>query len=104
MTTTTTSSQTLAGEFTATLKEWLTPQEFAQVVSLNAAETDATICHSHDFCDANEAMLDAFRRVFNREPFFPADIDDNLCTTEQQDADWRLLMDAWNEAKRSWNN
>jgi hypothetical protein len=27
----------------------------------NERETDPGICHSHDFCDANEVMLEAFK-------------------------------------------
>lgn len=49
----------LAKAFSATLHEWLGAETMAEVVRLNAAEPDSRICHSHDFCDANQAMLDA---------------------------------------------
>ncbi len=31
----------------------------AEINDRNAAEEDANICHSHDFCDANEYMNEA---------------------------------------------
>lgn len=51
--------ESLAAEFCRVLNEWLTPDQIAEVNARNAAETDENICHSHDFCDANQAMLDA---------------------------------------------
>lgn len=34
-----------------------------QVRNLNAKETNKSICHSHDFCDANEAMIQAWQSL-----------------------------------------
>ncbi len=34
----------------------------------NESDTDEGVCHSHDFCDANMLMFDAFVGVFGREP------------------------------------
>lgn len=52
----------IAKEFCAVLRQWLTPEQLAEAVARNAAETDPGICHSHDFCDANCAMHEAFVR------------------------------------------
>lgn len=49
----------LAEKFTELLRATLTPSEFAEMADANANETDAGICHSHDYCDANQTMLDA---------------------------------------------
>jgi ribosomal protein L16 Arg81 hydroxylase len=49
----------LANNFCRVLNEWLTPEQIAEVNRLNAAETDSNVCHSHDFCDANQALIDA---------------------------------------------
>ncbi|AMR78008.1 hypothetical protein [Cupriavidus nantongensis] len=51
---------TLAGAFARTIREYLTREELSEVIERNRAEADEGICHSHDFCDANEAMVEAF--------------------------------------------
>lgn len=53
----------LTEQFVTVLKEWTTPEDFAEMQRLNAAETNPSICHSHDFCDANMAMLEAFEMM-----------------------------------------
>ena len=56
----------IAREFCAVLNEWLGPDKMKQVVMRNMAEFvngDMNVCHSHDFCDANEAMDEAFKRA-----------------------------------------
>lgn len=53
----------LAAEFCKVLREWLSAEEMAEVVKRNQAEEDKNICASHDFCDANEAMDEAFKRL-----------------------------------------
>lgn len=50
----------IGARFIELLKAEMSPLQFAQVQSWNAAETDPRICHSHDFCDANMVMLAAF--------------------------------------------
>lgn len=50
----------IAKEFCQILNWWLNAEEMAEVVRRNTAETNSNICHSHDFCDANEAMIVAF--------------------------------------------
>lgn len=45
------------------LRWWLTRDERYQITRLNAAEKNPNICHSHDFCDPNQAMLDAMEKV-----------------------------------------
>ncbi len=90
--------QKLATEFCRTLRHWLTPEELAEAVRLNAAETDPGICHTHDFCDANQAMLDAFASVVGRSWRDAEPIGDNT-----EPAEWGLddaLIDAaWDIAK-----
>ena len=53
----------LARKFTELLRATLTPSEFAEMADANANETDARVCHSHDYCDANQIMLDAVEAV-----------------------------------------
>lgn len=53
----------IAAEFARILREWLTDAEWAEMRRANAAETDDNVCHSHDYCDANMAMDEAFTNV-----------------------------------------
>ena len=53
----------VAKEFCEVMRQYLTPAEFALAVTLNAAETDEGVCHTHDFCDANMAMGEALENL-----------------------------------------
>jgi hypothetical protein len=80
----------LAYEFAAILREWLSEAEFEEVRRRNALPEydDAGACASHDFCDANIVMEEAFKRVFNREPDVSTEADTDIWNT------------AWDTAKR----
>lgn len=76
----------LAAKFSARLCDVLTSEELDKVLELNAVETNPNICHSHDFCDPNQVMLDVF----------------DICSIEYdpQDDKQRELIDlAWTIAK-----
>lgn len=47
-----------ADQFKTTIREWLTAEQLAEVDRRNNARADST-CATHDFCDANMAMLEA---------------------------------------------
>ena len=49
----------LAIEFSRQLCIALTAEQIDTVIELNGANQNPNICHSHDFCDANQVMLDA---------------------------------------------
>jgi hypothetical protein len=54
----------VAKEFSRILCRWLPPVEIAEAVRRNTTEpAGSTICHSHDFCDANMAMCEAFNNL-----------------------------------------
>ena len=77
-------------EFADVLREWLTPQEWAKMAERNRSpDYQGGICASHDFCDANMAMVEAFETVMGRE--FNGD------ATE---ADFALWNAAWNHAHK----
>lgn len=62
----------LSDAFAAVLRKWLAAAEFAEVRRLNSADpahADNSVCHSHDYCDANMAMVEAFRAIHGRELF-----------------------------------
>jgi hypothetical protein len=73
--------QALARAFSARLRKELTPEQMDEVVARNDAEPNPNVCHSHDFCDANETMREAMR-------------DANVDPTDDD-----LWDKAWNEAK-----
>ena len=76
----------LAHLFSATIRSWLTPAELAHVVAANAAETDPRICHSHDVCDANQAMIECLERM-------------SVEYDPQDELQARLIDAAWDVAK-----
>lgn len=46
--------------FRRQMRENCSLTELAEIDQRNRDEKDSRICHSHDFCDANQAMIDAF--------------------------------------------
>lgn len=79
----------LAREFCKQLKETLTPTEFSESQQRNLADPDPRICHSHDFCDANQIMLNAMDEL---------GIDDDVVWNEDNDGT-ELVNAAWDIAK-----
>ena len=66
----------IARKFCEILNDWLEPEEIAEINKRNTLDGNVNVCHSHDFCDANEAMIEAFE-FFDLDP-----IDDiPLCNT-----------------------
>lgn len=57
-----------------------------EAVRRNDAETDPSICHTHDFCDSNQTMLDAMER-------FGMELD------LQDESQVNLITEAWSIAK-----
>lgn len=64
----TTAIDAIGAKFVETLREWLSPKAFEIMQIRNTYEDDKGICHSHDFCDANMAMAEAFEMIVEREP------------------------------------
>lgn len=78
----------LAGAFVIELFQTIGADNMTSVRKLNATPAYAgSICASHDFCDANMAMDQAFQELLNREPDM------------QSDADCALWNEAWQIAK-----
>lgn len=61
----------LALEFTKLLQAQLSTDVLNTVRKLNALEQDSDICHTHNFCDANQVMIDALDEL--HETFDPQD-------------------------------
>jgi hypothetical protein len=90
MTATTSQAHDLARAFATVLREWLTADEMAQVIEGNKTAPEG-VCCSHDFCDANMAMDEAFTRVTGRT--YPLGEEG-----PQQKADNALWNEAWDIA------
>ena len=50
----------LARRFEETLRSWMTADEWQEMRLRNASEVNKNVCHSHDYCDANMAMSEAW--------------------------------------------
>lgn len=73
----------IAMMFADKLKEALTFAEFEQMLTRNKEDQwDSPVCHSHDFCDANMVMAEAWQDFFGQEP----------------DLDNDYEIETWNEA------
>jgi hypothetical protein len=93
----------LAGAFADVVHEWTTPAELEEVKRLNRTEyANSSICATHDFFDANEAMAEAFRRIFGRAIWLPCDVEEGLCPENEADLDLQLWNAAWDQAKKGW--
>lgn len=77
----------LGAAFVWTLKDWLTIPEWNDMARLNLTASRG-VCHSHDYCDANMAMIEAYADLLG----VPAD-DVDLSGSVQY-----LFNDAWSWA------
>jgi hypothetical protein len=63
----TSTQERIADAFAAVLRDWLTADQWSEMQSRNVGYSEG-VCASHDFCDANMAMAEAFETVTGREP------------------------------------
>jgi hypothetical protein len=80
----------LARAFARVLRSWLTAKEWKEMRRRNAREEDSSVCHSHDFCDANMAMDEALQKLAGRAVDF------------NKRADEALWGKSWRLAKRKY--
>lgn len=83
--------ETLAREFSAILKTWLTPDEQKQVIERNAGYVGTeyeNCCATGDFCDSNMAMDEALQKH-------------GIECDPQDDAQAALWNEAWAIAKQN---
>ncbi len=87
----------LSNAFAKVLHEWLTPEQMEEVNRLNVTPKYDGCCATHDFCDSNMAMDEAFKLTFGRSFTF---YDEEIPETEKQNAaDTDLFNAAWDMAK-----
>ncbi len=82
----------LAAEFSTILHDWLGAVKMRTVAARNRTPAYTRCCASHDFCDANMAMLEAYSNLSGI-----ADNDIDL----QDDATLDAINAAWDLAKRN---
>lgn len=78
----------LARSFCSTLRDWLTAEQLEIVNENNHRIGDRGICATHEFCDANMAMQEAFRY---HGILTPVEVDEGSI-------DHDVLVDLWNSA------
>lgn len=88
----------IADAFVEGIRDSHSAAQFAEIRRRNAAELDQGVCHSHDFCDANMIMLEAFTAICGREPAFLEGTDAEGHYSEAAEADAALWSQAWNIA------
>lgn len=81
----------LAAAFARRLVETLNDNEMRSVIGRNRRETDAAICHSHDYCDANMIMDAAFKEITGHSSATKQWLNDDRAI--------KLWSDAWALAK-----
>ncbi len=89
----------IAAEFTARLLAYLGRRKFKSMVKRNAryaAAGDHSVCASHEFCDANVFMIEAYEAVTGKRMRFSGGED-----REQVD-ETNLVNAAWSRAKALW--
>lgn len=87
-------AEELAHEFARVLRKHIGIRKLREVVRINRERNDST-CASHDYCDSNMTMLEAFENVAGRE----MDLDDD--TTPRYEADNNAFNKAWSQAKHN---
>ncbi len=83
--------ETLARKFSEVLRRWLTPKEMLTVAQRNVKQAGEGTCASHDFCDANMAMLEAYESFGKAWGRRALDMDDDVARN--------LWNEAWDRAQ-----
>ena len=81
----------IALEFIRLLIEEIGTDNFFEMLNRNRFEMDSGVCHSHDFCDANMVMDQAFTNVMGRET--------DVCDGINDANDTQIWNRAWDMAK-----
>lgn len=77
--------------FAEYIRDYINPDDMEEVVERNREEGPGSgICHTHDFCDANVPMDEAFSKVMG---FSVVDGD-----APSEEPDWVMRTQIWNEA------
>jgi len=83
--------QNLEVAFRREMNAQLEPAQILEIIQLNDAEANPNICHSHDFCDANEVMLAAWEAETGEPCEFDAGCERTVSIMNEA---WRLAKQA----------
>lgn len=93
-------SYQIGERFAEMLADDFTPDQFAEMRRRNGERgADDNSCASHDFCDANMTMLEAFEEVMKRAPGFLDGTDEKGNHSALGESDCALWNAAWDYAK-----
>ena len=94
----------VANEFSTTIRKWLTPDELAEVIRLNAEDVSTqgrhnpnygiSICHTHDYCDAGMLMFEIIDRHLAKQ-YEQKNLDQGGLPDD--DAEYSAFWLAWND-------
>lgn len=86
-------AETVARAFCSELLRAIGPIDLSEAAKLNAADEDKNCCHTHDYCDSNVCMDEAFKRTsgFSSMDFEGDKIISGGCMSE-------AAMNVWNQA------
>lgn len=84
----------IAMEFCRILRRDLSVEDLGEVCARNAVETSSGVCHSHDFCDANMVMEEAFHAL-GRATCADIGLDANPGLAAAHQASCDLWDEAW---------
>jgi hypothetical protein len=91
-----TNVERMALHFVTDMLRYVGAAKMREIATRNRKELNPSVCHSHDFVDANEVMAEAFKNVVGRD--HPV-----VCGAPQSDADDLLFEQAWSKAKEMIN-
>lgn len=78
----------LSDTFVSIIQKWLTEDELQELRRKNRYLDKDKICYSHDYIDANQAMIDALKKH-------------NQQLDLQNETQLKLINESWNTAKKN---
>jgi len=84
-----TKAQQIAVEFSKLLRADFNEERMQEIISKNATPEYKDACASHDYCDANEVMAEAFEKITGK------------AVSIQNQADCKLWGKAWDISKET---
>lgn len=88
-----TQAKSISNKFNEIINREFTSIQLADVIAKNNTSEYAGCCATHDYCDANMLMDEAFQEIMQREFIFFND--EQLETQQQNQDDTDLLNEAW---------
>lgn len=91
----------LANAFSAEIRQTLSSETVEDVNLINALSTDKDVCATHDYCDPNQCMLDAWEKVMKKPFPFIGDVEEKRISEEEYNNAMDITNAAWDIAKKN---